>query len=168
MDSGPAGTLDPGDRIMVFRAESRTFSCPATFGEHLGHSTASMETYAHVELAGFEPRPGETPYLDGFEASDLMAVYFALDHLNEVEEEGPVEIIGDGQALAMLGGRGVVSARWGGKNWVPELRAKIQQRESSLTGVSYRVIPSRDNPAGSYVKELKHRNRIRWRDRDPG
>jgi hypothetical protein len=78
-----------------------------------------METYAHIEFAGYSQPADKEPYMDGYEGSDLMAVYFALDHLNEVEEERLVEIIGDGGAIQMLSGTGKVAAKWGGRTGLP-------------------------------------------------
>ena len=157
VDSGPAGTDDEGDRVMVYRAEGT--SLPLEVRTIQGHTTTTMTgSLGFQMLRTRPPRPGEPNHMAGFEGSDLIATWYALDQLGQFDGVAEVEITGDGQAIEMLRGKGRVSARWGGKNWAPDIQARIREAEKQYRAVRYYVIPSRENPAGADAKIVRFEN----------
>jgi hypothetical protein len=175
VDSGPAGTADPGERLKVFRvhrddlvphpsvsADRPWASIPVMTippsGVLVSHTTAAMSNVVGLDLTSLSPGADRATYIRGFEGSDLVAVYYAIDELGRVLEGEELEVTGDGQALSMLQGTGKVRVKWGGKNWAPELVERIREAESRFQAVSYRVVASSANPAGNLAKENKYRN----------
>jgi hypothetical protein len=168
VDSGPAGSSAPGEQIIDFKPEG-TRGLPTLDGETqfsyglhpvgtLTASTSGLTSIVHLPVYT-APRYGidHSPMV-GNEGSDLIGVYWALDSLGPVLEGSRVEICGDGQVFDMLRGEGRVSARWGGKNWAPDLEARIREAEETFADVRYRTIASAQNPAGNLVDELKNRS----------
>lgn len=166
VDSGPSGTPDPGARIMVFKAVSRHLVRPPDVKTLEAHTTVSMGTVVELEeVYEYASDADDAEFMPGYEGSDLVSVYYALRSMGDIIPGRPVEIIGDGGALEMLAGRGKVSARWAGKNWAPDLVAKIREVEEPFPSVSYTTVPSPLNQAGALAKELAHRNRVKWMPR---
>jgi hypothetical protein len=167
IDSGPAGFGAQGDQIIVFKLEG-TRGLPVladhsfySFEAHpmgtITASTAALSNITHLPLES-APRFGydRTP-MKGNECSDLIGIYWALDSLGPVLEGNTVEVVGDGQVFDMLQGDGRVGARWGGKDWTPDLTQRIREAERSFQLVRYRTIASAANPAGNLVDEVKAR-----------
>jgi hypothetical protein len=169
VDSGPAGPLRPGDQIIVFKVEG-TRGMPSLDGSYIGTAglqpagtitptTVALTNIVQLPLLSAPRYEIETGPMLGNEGSDLVGVYWALDKLGPIFEGQSVEICGDGQVFDHLRGEGRVSAKWGGKNWTPELTARIRQAETEFESVKYRTIASARNPAGNLVDEVKRRLR---------
>lgn len=168
VDSGPATSPDDGERVIVFRVDKRELypvsrrwqytpvDIPPS-GVARAHTTVAMSDIVGIDLAWVPIPPAPEQFLPGFEGSDLVAVYYALDMLGRVFEGDPLEVIGDGPALSMLSGKGKVSVRWGGVNWTAELVGRIREAEGRYRKVDYGVIASSSNPAGNLAKENKRR-----------
>jgi hypothetical protein len=156
VDSGPAGTRDPGERLIAFVADRWYYSIARHPTVLQGRSTLAMSDV--MDLALPPPPLGMKTYMDGFEGSDLIGVYYALDLLSEVVEGEPVEVIGDGQVFEFLAGFGKVSARYAGRDWAPEMREHIRDAEARFPKVVYRTIASPQNRAGQLVDQMKRRN----------
>lgn len=166
VDSGPVTHPDDGERVIVFRVDKRELA-PAPLdvqyvpvsippsGVTWAHTTAAMSDIVGLDLTSVPAPPPEGRFLPGFEGSDLVAVYYALDRLGRVFENDRLEVVGDGSALAMLAGKGRVGVRWGGVNWTSALVDRIREAEAKFRRVDYEVIASPMNPAGSIAKQNK-------------
>jgi hypothetical protein len=148
---------------MVFRPEGVVM--PLEFRTISSHTSTAMSDTMGVDLGGFPRRPGDPDHMSGYEGSDLVAVYYALDKLGEIAGPREVEVVGDGQAIEMLRGTGRVSARWGGRDWAPDLVARIREAEKGFDTVAYRTIASRVNPAGADAKYVRFQNLRRRKGR---
>lgn len=144
-------------------AEQRTVTVVDDFLQT--RTTLSMSAYVPIDHANLDPGASNS-YMKGNEGSDFVVVYYALDRNRRVSEGETVEIIGDGKVIELLGGgQNKVSARWGGKNWTPELVEPIREAERAYGHVSYRVIASAANRAGNYVDRVKLANLEKTRSR---
>jgi len=114
-----------------------------------------MTDMVGIDLTDVRITPPQGAFIRGFEGSDLVAVYYALDKLGEVFEGDRLEVVGDGSSINMLRGMGTVSVRWGGKDFAPELVAKIRMAEARYERVDYDVIAGSSNPAGNLAKRNK-------------
>jgi hypothetical protein len=157
VDSGPAGTSDPGERIMAFIADRWFYAVSGEVQFLQGRTTLEMCDTMGIPLPS--PPIARRPYMEGFEGSDLVGVYFALDKLGEIAEGQTVEILGDGQVFDFLQGIGKVSAKYAGKNWAPEMRERIREAEAQFPKVVYRTIASSQNRADALVERLKRQNK---------
>ena len=154
VDSGPAGGADPGGRIIAFVAEDWEYQLgPPRFPPPGTRTSLSMTDIMEMTLP--PPPLAMKSYMDGFEGSDLVGVYAALDEAGEVAQGDEVEVLGDGQVFGALGGRGKVSARYAGKNWAPEMMLRIRELEKRFPRVVYRTVASAQNRAGHLVKAMK-------------
>jgi hypothetical protein len=167
IDSGPAGLGARGDQIIVFKLEGArglpilsdhtVYSLEA---HPMGTITASTAALSNITSLPLESAPrfgyDHSP-MRGNEGSDLIGIYWALDSLGPILEGNTVEVVGDGQVFDMLRGAGRVGAKWGGKNWTPDLTRRIREAERSFQRVRYRTIASAANPAGNLVDEVKAR-----------
>ena len=167
IDSGPLGVGTEGAQIIVFKVEGAhglpvltghsDYSFEASPMGTVTSSTAALSDITRLPLDS-APRFGyDRSPMKGNEGSDLIGVYWALDFLGPVLEGSVVEVLGDGQVFDMLRGVGRVGARWGGKDWAPDLTRRIREGEGSFEDVSYRTIASAANPAGNLVDEVKAR-----------
>jgi hypothetical protein len=158
VDSGLAASPDPGARIIAFVAERWYYAMgPLQAALPTTRSTLAASDVMKLDLP--PPPIGTKTYMDGFEGSDLVGVYYALDKLGEVSEGETVEILGDGQVYSFLRGESKVSARYAGHDWAPEMRDRIRDAEERFPKVVYRTIASSQNRAGHLVDELKSRRR---------
>ncbi|MGP8016817.1 MAG: hypothetical protein ACLPQ4_04115 [Thermoplasmata archaeon] len=149
---------------MVFKAEGVIHELKPNFMALQTHTTVSMTDLIQIPLDGYSPSPSQKPYMEGFAGSDLVATYFALDELshaspNSVASSEEVEVIGDGDVFRALATTGEVTARWGGKNWGPEIVQRIRAVEQRFPRVVYRTIASPQNPAGHAAKGLRREDR---------
>lgn len=156
VDSGPSGGADPGGRIIAFVAEEMAYEFPpAHFPAHGTRTTLSMSDTMDMVLPA--PPTSMKSYMEGFEGSDLVGVYLALDEAGKVEEGEEIVILGDGQVFDALQGQGKVSARYAGKNWAPEMIARIREVERELPRVVYRTVASSQNRAVHLVRAMKRK-----------
>jgi len=175
VDSGPDGHPDDGQRVIVFRADGRELAprggvewggllaIPPS-GVLWAHTSLAMTNVMGIDLTEVRVQPEPGAFIRGFEGSDFVAVYYALDQLGEVFEGDHLEVVGDGSAINMLRGKGRVGVRWGGRDHAPILVERIREAEARFNKVDYEVIASAANPAGNLAKDNKRgapKNRLK-------
>ncbi|MCI4338742.1 MAG: hypothetical protein L3J68_00205 [Thermoplasmata archaeon] len=149
---------------MVFVAETmepelESVSVPVEREFLQSHTTLAMSDIVNFDLAPFD-QAAKGSYMKGNEGSDFVAVYYALEKNRPARSGENLEIIGDGMVIEWLrSGQNKVSARWGGKNWAPDLTAKIRNAEQRFGHVAYRVVASPANRGGHYSDDIVRKNK---------